>query len=301
MNNMKRTAAVLAAMLFAGMMTGCTKGSSGGDTAQSSAAETASSETAAETAAVNTETEAAPAETSAPASEAEPEVCGKWAVTTYGDHDICAGQYGAERYASLYQMELNAGGEALFYDRSLAHCAAGTWEQTAPDTLHLCFSEDERPYLGTLLFAATEDETVFDLQLSGDTMTAEDGYGGVLVIEKTAQFAEREHPEAAWLTGKWVCDESKSDAKNPPTPLSSMKWDVSTIGDGICMHIAADGENYEFYFGQLQDDNTVKLVVDFPEDKGYPFAESVISQDGGSAVWKIDFNGYGTLTMKKAE
>ena len=297
----KITAAMLAAMLSAGMMTGCSIVPDGSSVEEPTPIEVTTVPLSAETTAPAAETTQTAAGTDASAPLDAAAVCGKWEVQSVDDREIFAGQYGSEDYCRMCQMELFADGTAEYYDRGLDYCAAGTWSMTGGNSVHLSFAPDDYAHLMPLYLMAADLGTEYDLTLTDDTLIGAGAYIEQIVLKKTGSFTERQEPEVAWLSGNWVCDTEKSQADDPES-LPQLKWEIYTAGQAVCANISMNGgESYDFYFGQIQPDGSIILAVEMDDDKGYPFAESVITRDGDEAKWEINFLGYGTVYMQKVQ
>lgn len=311
MNRMKQAAVLSAVLLFGGLLTACRESSSAAETGNAgaeSSAETQQEASGASSAADSQKDKPDTARTDSGAQSSQQSgagtcnavlntaVCGKWEMQTYADNTVSAGQYGSEDYCRLYQLELFEDGTAAYYNRCEAETVSGTWETPSDTDVVLHFPTEEWVYLSPL--PVMSEETDYAFTFADDTLTGMSRFDETLTFGKTEQFTERQYPETAWLTGKWVCDTEKSDADSP-----AVTWDISTIEQAVCAMIAADGTESELYFGQIQPDRTIRLEAEFvaPDDPENLFSGSVISRDGEEAIWKINANGYGTLVMKKAE
>lgn len=291
----KITAAMLAAMLSAGMLTGCSIVPDGNSVEEPTPIEVTTATFAAETTQTSAEND-----TSAPKESAADAVCGKWEVQSVGENTVYAGQYGSEDYCRMFQMELFPDGTAEYYERGTAFCAAGTWS-LADSALHLSFPGGGAAHLAPLNYLTPDADDGYTLTFADDTLTGEAEYLGALVFSRVDSFTERQYPDTAWLSGEWVCDTERSAADGHAGDLANIRWDVYTVEQSVLMSITTDDLVWDPYFGEIQPDGSFRLVVEYPEDRGYPFIDSVISHDGDEAEWKVDFLGYGTLYMKKVQ
>ena len=293
--------AVLAAAAIAAVCTGCGESSfpeipdhGPSDTAAQSSEATENSVPEQTAPPVQTEQPAADAapDGDAPPADNAPEpaaedpdavFCGKWEVYSVDDQTLCMGQYGSEDYARLWQMELLANGIALYYDRADGRCVEGQWAHPTPDYVQLLFGADQLPFLFPISFNEGDWNCTREGWLTG---TSESGMQ--VALRKTDSFQERAYPQSACLAGQW------SGSANG----TEYGWDISTVEQSVNMTISVNGESMAYpYFGEVQPDGSIRLVVEFGDGTPQPFEQSVIvSTDGRSAQWTTE---NGTVTMSK--
>ncbi|MCQ2407480.1 MAG: hypothetical protein MJ065_03000 [Oscillospiraceae bacterium] len=230
--------------------------------------------------------EAVPADDAPQPAADDPDavLCGKWEVYSVDDQTVCGGQYGDEDYARLWQMELLANGTALYYDRMDGRVVNIGWTHPVPDFVQLTFGADQMPFMFPLSF----NEGAWDCSREG-WLTGVSESGMQVALRKTDSFQERAYPQSANLAGLW------SGSANG----AEYGWDISTVEQSVLLNITVNGEGMMYpYFGEVQSDGSIRLIVEFGDGTPQPFEQSVIvSSDGRTAQWTTE---NGTVTMTKS-
>lgn len=314
MRKMQIRAAVCAAMLAAGL-SGCGGYYYGGGSSAPVAEQAATGEPV-ETSAVTEETAA---ETTAPAEEPAPEITeapetetpaddpaaafsGKWVVAEENDIDREYGQYGAEEYRRIYQMELREDHTYVFYMRTDAQEYTGRWEAPDDSTVRIIF-DDGKDYYPAFAF---ENRTT-DWKLQNGRLCYQDSYTAY-ELEQVVEFPEREFPESAWLAGDWhaieLSDSSGNRLAEQPdgTPVGNIRVSIFTVQDTTGMHITMTGDTVDgdLYFAQLQPDGSFLALQEFEDGSLPQLRDTVFRAEGGQIIWKINSGGLGTLVLARA-
>lgn len=296
MNLPNKMAALLAAVLLTGTLSGCDSG----PLASSADVPEVTTERIVPHVTTRSAAESEEYET-IEVVDPEKEICGKWQVTEADSTDMFEGDFASEPFCSLFQMELLDDHTVNYYNRIIDFCCVGTWSMESDDEVNLQFLEREVSALVPFTLMGDEMCTEYSLIYSDDELYMETPYSGPLIFERTDSFAERICPEIAWLSGLWLVDQEKSD----PLPDSlrdprALMCEALTVDRTATLLVTQDGgKSCKRYSVQLQPDGSFEITAVELSEEGDPFDKSVIRQDGDEVKWEINHNGFGTVYMKK--
>ncbi len=238
----------------------------------------------------STEATETTAENDEPAVDYKGNFAGKWELSKWNDQTEEAGQFGTESYQIMYQMQLNANGSCVLYDRCSGIASEGTWDGLNETTALIQFPD----YTKNSVFQ------IMNLDRREDRLCSQ---SMAIIFSAVNSFSQPAHPSVYSVAGNWVCDTITDAEGNQYTdafrdiPVDSFRVNIYSIEDVASITY----QGAQFF---AHDDGTGKLSVAY-ENTGAPthgWDGTSMWMNGSSLVWEVqEEDGISQLYFHKSD
>ncbi|MCQ2416462.1 MAG: hypothetical protein MJ071_01465 [Oscillospiraceae bacterium] len=222
--------------------------------------------------AVTTQTE--PIVTGEPGVDYKGNFAGKWELTEWNNTAQLAGQYGTDNYRVIYQMQLNANGTCVFYDRCNGVASAGTWDGLNEN-------------LALIQFPNYTQETMFstlNLELDDGKLTQQ---SMAMIFSSVSSFTQPARPSVYAVAGDWVCDTIIDSAEGMTYTDSFRDIPVESFNTSIYSIEQTAVINCQGTQFTASDDGTGCLTAYCESSPEHGWNGSRIWINGSSLIWEV--------------